>query len=108
MHSTWAEGEKSNLERSQIIQSSIHNGYSDLFFPVSGNLDSMLLLQTASVARPDWTFLHCLPRKKDEVDDQVFYSSHSLVFPQAENRKWTIMVSELIVYSFYVFLLEWV
>uniref|UniRef100_A0A3Q4BW38 ornithine carbamoyltransferase n=1 Tax=Mola mola TaxID=94237 RepID=A0A3Q4BW38_MOLML len=50
-----------------------------------------ITMQTASVARPDWTFLHCLPRKKDEVDDQVFYSSHSLVFPQAENRKWTIM-----------------
>lgn len=50
-------------------------------------------LQTGSVAKPGWTFLHCLPRKKEEVDDQVFYSSHSLVFPEAENRKWTIMVS---------------
>lgn len=48
--------------------------------------------QTASVAKPGWTFLHCLPRKQEEVDDQVFYSSHSLVFPEAENRKWTIMV----------------
>lgn len=48
-------------------------------------------MKTASVAKPGWTFLHCLPRKKEEVDDQVFYSSHSLVFPEAENRKWTIM-----------------
>nr|XP_057937496.1 ornithine transcarbamylase, mitochondrial isoform X2 [Doryrhamphus excisus] len=47
--------------------------------------------ETASVAQPDWTFLHCLPRKKEEVDDDVFYSSRSLVFPEAENRKWTIM-----------------
>ncbi|ORZ29596.1 putative ornithine carbamoyltransferase precursor [Catenaria anguillulae PL171] len=36
-------------------------------------------------------FLHCLPRKKDEVDDDVFYSKDSLVWEQAENRKWTIM-----------------
>lgn len=51
-----------------------------------------LLLQTGSVAKSDWTFLHCLPRKMEEVDDQLFYSSRSLVFSEAENRKWTIMV----------------
>ncbi|KAK7882461.1 hypothetical protein WMY93_028635 [Mugilogobius chulae] len=50
-----------------------------------------ITMQTGSVAKPDWTFLHCLPRKTEEVDDQVFYSSRSLVFPEAENRKWTIM-----------------
>lgn len=48
-------------------------------------------MQTGSVAKSDWTFLHCLPRKMEEVDDQVFYSSRSLVFSEAENRKWTIM-----------------
>ncbi|CAO1635899.1 unnamed protein product [Sympodiomycopsis kandeliae] len=43
-------------------------------------------------AKPDWKFMHCLPRKSQEVDDQVFYSTQrSLVFPEAENRKWTIM-----------------
>ncbi|KAN0060000.1 ornithine carbamoyltransferase [Thecaphora frezii] len=42
-------------------------------------------------AKPDWKFMHCLPRKADEVDDQVFYSDRSVVFPEAENRKWTIM-----------------
>ncbi|KAM9347012.1 ornithine transcarbamylase, mitochondrial-like [Symphorus nematophorus] len=50
-----------------------------------------ITMQTTSVAKPDWTFLHCLPRKMEEVDDEVFYSSRSLVFPEAENRKWTIM-----------------
>ncbi|XP_055006254.1 ornithine transcarbamylase, mitochondrial [Boleophthalmus pectinirostris] len=50
-----------------------------------------ITMQTGSVARPDWTFLHCLPRKPEEVDDQVFYSPRSLVFSEAENRKWTIM-----------------
>ncbi|KAM6934667.1 ornithine transcarbamylase, mitochondrial [Xenentodon cancila] len=50
-----------------------------------------ITMKTGSVAKPDWTFLHCLPRKAEEVDDQVFYSSRSLVFPEAENRKWTIM-----------------
>lgn len=42
-------------------------------------------------AKKDWVFMHCLPRKSDEVDDEVFYGSRSLVFPQGHNRKWTIM-----------------
>ncbi|KAF8830063.1 hypothetical protein HHX47_DHR2000517 [Lentinula edodes] len=42
-------------------------------------------------ANPDWRFLHCLPRKQDEVDDEVFYGPRSLVFPEADNRKWTTM-----------------
>lgn len=42
-------------------------------------------------ANPDWIFMHCLPRKPEEVDDEVFYSERSLVFPEAENRKWTIL-----------------
>jgi len=60
-------------------------------------------------AKENWQFMHCLPRKQDEVDDevrvftlysqsycaytftQVFYGPRSLVFPEADNRKWTIM-----------------
>lgn len=49
-------------------------------------------LQTTKSAASNWTFLHCLPRKPEEVDDEVFYSPQSLVFQEAENRKWTIMV----------------
>ncbi|KAJ7228402.1 ornithine carbamoyltransferase 1 [Mycena pura] len=45
----------------------------------------------AGGANPDWKFMHCLPRKKHEVDDEVFYGPRSLVFPEADNRKWTIM-----------------
>lgn len=51
-------------------------------------------LQTAKSAASNWTFLHCLPRKPEEVDDEVFYSPRSLVFQEAENRKWTIMVKK--------------
>ncbi|XP_043928243.1 ornithine transcarbamylase, mitochondrial-like [Protopterus annectens] len=61
-----------------------------------------ITMQTGKVAAPDWVFLHCLPREQEEVDDEVFYSDHSLVFPEAENRKWTIMaimVSVLTEYS---------
>lgn len=45
-------------------------------------------------ASADWTFLHCLPRKPEEVSDDVFYDKErSLVWKEAENRKWTVMVS---------------
>ncbi|KAL8568819.1 hypothetical protein ACOMHN_035582 [Nucella lapillus] len=44
-------------------------------------------------AGADWVFLHCLPRKQEEeVTDDVFYDrEHSLVWQEAENRKWTVM-----------------
>jgi ornithine carbamoyltransferase len=42
-------------------------------------------------ANPGAVFLHCLPRHKEEVTDEVFYSPASLVFPEAENRMWTVM-----------------
>ena len=51
-------------------------------------------LAQAGGAKPDWKFMHCLPRHKEEVTDAVFYSPRSLVFPEAENRKW-IMISVL-------------
>jgi ornithine carbamoyltransferase len=38
-------------------------------------------------------FLHCLPRHPEEVADDVFYSKQSLVFPEAENRMWTVMAT---------------
>lgn len=42
---------------------------------------------TASAgAKSSWKFMHCLPRKQEEVDDEVFYSDRSLVFQEAENR----------------------
>ncbi|KAI5784565.1 Aspartate/ornithine carbamoyltransferase [Geopyxis carbonaria] len=37
-------------------------------------------------AHKDWKFMHCLPRKPEEVTDEVFYSERSLVFSEAENR----------------------
>ncbi|CAO1621248.1 unnamed protein product [Parajaminaea phylloscopi] len=42
-------------------------------------------------AKADWKFMHCLPRKPEEVSDEVFYSDRSVVFQEGENRKWTIM-----------------
>ncbi|KAI9506359.1 ornithine carbamoyltransferase [Coemansia sp. RSA 1358] len=43
----------------------------------------------AGNAKKDWVFMHCLPRKPEEVSDEVFYSDRSVVFQEAENRKWT-------------------
>ena len=39
-------------------------------------------------AKENWKFMHCLPRHAEEVSDEVFYGSKSLVFPEAENRLW--------------------
>lgn len=44
-----------------------------------------------SKANDGCAFLHCLPRHPEEVTDEVFYSDASLVFPEAENRMWTVM-----------------
>ena len=48
------------------------------------------LIESSDI-QPDWKFLHCLPRKKEEVTDDIFYSNKSLVFQEAENRMWTTM-----------------
>lgn len=42
-------------------------------------------------AKPDYKFMHCLPRKQDEVTDEIFYSNHSIVFDEAENRLHSVM-----------------
>jgi ornithine carbamoyltransferase len=43
----------------------------------------------------NWKFMHCLPRKPDEVDDEVFYSDRSIVWDEAENRMYTVMAVSL-------------
>lgn len=42
--------------------------------------------ELGKLANKDWKFMHCLPRHKEEVTDEVFYSERSVVFPEAENR----------------------
>ncbi len=49
-----------------------------------------------SLAKKEAVFLHCLPRKPEEVTDDVFLSDKSLVWQEAENRKWTMMVSSVV------------
>ncbi|KAL8954998.1 MAG: hypothetical protein Q9183_006836 [Haloplaca sp. 2 TL-2023] len=44
-------------------------------------------------AKPGWKFMHCLPRKPEEVSDEVFYSPRSLAFPEAENRLWAAIAA---------------
>lgn len=39
-------------------------------------------------AKSDWKFMHCLPRHKEEVSDEVFHGNRSLVFSEAQNRLW--------------------
>ena len=47
--------------------------------------------ELVSLAKTSFKFMHCLPRKQDEVTDEIFYSDHSIVFDEAENRLYTIM-----------------
>ncbi|KAL8283420.1 hypothetical protein RQP46_005830 [Phenoliferia psychrophenolica] len=48
-------------------------------------------LLTRGGAKASCLFMHCLPRHQEEVDDDVFYGPKSVVFQEAENRKWTIL-----------------
>lgn len=41
-------------------------------------------------AKPDYIFMHCLPRHQEEVTDEIFYGPHSVVFEEAENRLYTV------------------
>lgn len=38
----------------------------------------------------DFIFMHCLPRHKEEVTDEIMYGEHSVVFDEAENRLHTV------------------
>lgn len=51
--------------------------------------------ELAKQADPGWRFMHCLPRKQEEVNDEVFYSDRSIVWDEAENRMYTVMAVAL-------------
>jgi len=51
--------------------------------------------QLLKKADPSWIFMHCLPRKQEEVSDEVFYSDRSVVWNEAENRMYTVMAVTL-------------
>ncbi|MHA2328738.1 MAG: ornithine carbamoyltransferase [Candidatus Hodarchaeales archaeon] len=46
--------------------------------------------QLVNHADPKFIFMHCLPRHKEEVTDEVVYGKHSVVFDEAENRLHTV------------------
>jgi ornithine carbamoyltransferase len=45
------------------------------------------------LADSKYIFMHCLPRHQEEVTDEIFYSDHSVVFDEAENRLHTSMAT---------------
>lgn len=54
-----------------------------------------ITMNMLSNAAENWKFMHCLPRKPNEVDDEVFYSDRSIVWDEAENRMYTVMAVTL-------------
>ncbi|KAK9449127.1 Aspartate/ornithine carbamoyltransferase [Limtongia smithiae] len=50
-------------------------------------------MAAAGGAKTEWKFMHCLPRKPEEVTDEVFYSARSLVFDEAENRLYAMLAA---------------
>ncbi|EEB05616.1 ornithine carbamoyltransferase Arg3 [Schizosaccharomyces japonicus yFS275] len=49
--------------------------------------------QIMELANKSGKFMHCMPRHPEEVTDEVFYGPRSLVFQEAENRKWTTIAA---------------
>ncbi|SCU89208.1 LAFA_0E16688g1_1 [Lachancea sp. 'fantastica'] len=47
--------------------------------------------ELSSLAKPNYKFMHCLPRHHEEVTDDIFYGDHSIVFQEAENRLYAAM-----------------
>ena len=47
-------------------------------------------LEMVKDADENFIFMHCLPRHKEEVTDEVIYGEHSVVFDEAENRLHTV------------------
>ena len=47
-------------------------------------------LKIVKEADKNFIFMHCLPRHKEEVTDDVIYGEHSVVFDEAENRLHTV------------------
>jgi len=48
-------------------------------------------MELMAEAADNWKFMHCLPRKEHEVNDEVFYSDRAIVWDEAENRMYTVM-----------------
>ncbi|MCY3411492.1 MAG: ornithine carbamoyltransferase [Candidatus Heimdallarchaeota archaeon] len=53
-------------------------------------------MEMGSHAAENWVFMHCLPRKPNEVTDEVFYSDRSIVWDEAEARMYTVMAVALV------------
>jgi len=91
---TWSNNPKTAVQGADII-------VTDTFVSMGQEADTKKRLQEfngyqvnadlVSGASKDYKFMHCLPRHEYEVSDEVFYSSHSVVFDEAENRLHTIM-----------------
>ena len=53
-------------------------------------IDEDLISKPGFLPHPEWKLMHCLPRKGLEILESLFDSDHSIIFQQAENRRWVM------------------
>lgn len=90
---TWVSMGQEEEKKKRLLDFAGYQVSNEAGHQIDDDIIFCLSAQMTQKAASNWVFLHCLPRKPEEVTDEVFYGPRSIVWQEAENRKWTVMVS---------------